>query len=916
MKLSAGTRFLWAKKGKDDDLLWLPLITHLEDSAALAGLIWDNWLSRGAKLQLATGANCDEATVRKLMMFVAAAHDIGKATPVFQAKTSMYSMSIIDRELEERIAAVIPIKRYNEFISPTSTPHAFASQVILEKYGFPRGVAVVAGAHHGKPPTANDLMNNGIISRPDNFHLEKEGKSEWEEVWLELIDFALKLAGFEQISDIPIPDMPAQVLLTGLLIMIDWIASNEAYFPYIDFYADIQTGIGRVRAQKAFERIDFLKTAQIPGEEWSRPGFFSERFGFEPRPLQVAAVQRAALIDKPGLFIIEGSMGIGKTEAALAVAEVFCNKAGRSGVYFALPTQATSDGIFPRILDWLQTLRGMHSVNLVHAKAQFNERNRALTRLEGARSVFEEDNEAGVPAVAAWFEGQKKSLLADFAVGTIDRLLQAALKQKHVMLRHLGLANKVVIVDECHAYDAYMSEYLEQALRWLGAYGVPVILLSATLPADKARALTAAYLGRNAGLDGIRDQVCSSAYPRMTYTDGDSVQRVGVDRGSESKVVHIERLADRELIPTLANLLKDGGCAGVIVNSVKRAQTLAVMLRERFGEDAVRLLHSRFTATDRLRRENELLSELGKPQKSTRPQLRIVVGTQVLEQSLDIDFDLMFTDLCPMDLLLQRIGRLHRHERIRPSGLSEARCFVMGAEEKLDPASSYIYGEYLLMRTRLLLPQNICLPDDISPLVEAVYGGDRAILPDTLNAADYDEAEQEWNAHLTMQSQKAKTFMLKKPSTSRRSNLVDWLNVEIPVSEAAGEAAVRDSKGSVEVIAVRQGGDGCFYPLSGGEALPLSTPDGKTAMLIARECLRLPNALAYERGRDKLAELIYELETLTLSHFKSWLNSPWLKESLILPFGIDGKVRIMGHCLWYDGFEGLKYIKEELNEGT
>ena len=164
-------------------------------------------------------------------------------------------------------------------------------------------------------------------------------------------------------------------------------------------------------------------------------------------------------------------MGAGKTEAALVCAEILAAKTKRTGVFFALPTQATSDGIFPRLLDWIKNLDtdSVHAIELAHGKAQFNEDYQAL-RLFGGDANVGEDEDDGV-IVHQWFGGPKKTLLADFVAGTIDQLLLAALKQKHVMLRHLGLAGKVVVIDECHAYDAYMGQYLYRALNWLGVPG-------------------------------------------------------------------------------------------------------------------------------------------------------------------------------------------------------------------------------------------------------------------------------------------------------------------------------------------------------------------------------------------------------------------------------------------------------------
>lgn len=296
------------------------------------------------------------------------------------------------------------------------------------------------------------------------------------------------------------------------------------------------------------------------------------------------------------------------------------------------------------------------------------------------------DDDAGA-AVYQWFEGRKKSMLADFVVGTVDQLLQLALKQKHVMLRHVALMNKVVIIDECHAYDAYMNVYLKRALNWLGRYKVPVILLSATLPAAKRDDLVRAYLNRDAATSrrrrrDIQNEEANSDYPLMTYTDGDNVLQKHVEAGVMPLNVKVNRIYENDVVDLLEDLLSDGGCAAIIVNTVKHAQELAERLKAEFGDD-VSLLHSRFTATDRISKEDILRKQLGKAGTGTkRPHRLIVVGTQVIEQSLDIDFDVMISELCPIDLLLQRMGRLHRHNRNRPDKLKKRNALCSNVRTK------------------------------------------------------------------------------------------------------------------------------------------------------------------------------------------------------------------------------------------
>src|SRR5699024_6222062 len=242
--------------------------------------------------------------------------------------------------------------------------------------------------------------------------------------------------------------------------------------------------------------------------------------------------------------------------------------------------------------------------------------------------------------------------LDDFVVGTVDQFLLLALKQKHLALRHLGFSKKVIIIDEVHSYDAYMSQYLERALEWMGAYEVPIIILSATLAADSRKRLIESYI-KGKGFKKTEVEVQAGAYqtdayPIITYTDGKQVKQVShTGTLKENEVtVQVEKI-DEEAVHSLIDILsKQDGIIGIIVNTVKRSQDLAKYCIEKYDEETVELLHSNFIATDRTKKEENLLKMIGKNAK--RPKHKIIIGTQVIEQSLDIDFDVLISDLAPM----------------------------------------------------------------------------------------------------------------------------------------------------------------------------------------------------------------------------------------------------------------------------
>ncbi|MCL4463233.1 MAG: CRISPR-associated helicase Cas3' [Firmicutes bacterium] len=927
-KLSYEARSLWAKKSRDGSLFWLPLVTHMADSAAVAQKLWDHWLSEGAKLAIVSGlfpayAGDDPESAEQLakqsFMFLSAVHDLGKATPVFQAKKTVCSE--LDRRMLERIQeSGLPMKPTVYFARAVKTPHALATQLLLEHAGCDKSIAVILGAHHGKPPDNVTLINCGIGSYAENFHLGKEGKEAWVAIQRELLDFALNLSGFPSVKEIPKPSMAAQVLLSGLVIMADWIASNEAQLPYISL-EDVRLPDSKARVELAWELLD-LPYPWEADNLWMRSDLYRERFAFTSNTVQSITAQAAVSIRTPGILVLEAPMGVGKTEAALVAAEIFADKAKRKGVFFALPTQATSDGIFPRILKWVEQLDSeeLHSMRLMHGKAEFNDVFRTLT---GGVNIGED--EGGGVIVHGWFEARKKAMLDDFVVGTIDQLLLAALKQKHVMLRHLGLANKVVIIDECHAYDAYMSQYLNMALSWLGAYRVPVIVLSATLPAKKRQEVIGAYLNIKSESAEVKPQtddplgrsrhtqeqtpewISCSEYPLITFTDGDKIGQITVPTDGIVREVELQFLSEDALLEKLEQLLSAGGCAGIVVNTVKRAQELTRTMSEHFARDAVRLLHSRFLAPDRAEKEKKLLEEMGKPGASSqRPNKRIVIGTQVLEQSLDIDFDVLVTDICPMDLLLQRIGRLHRHERERPEKLRDALCLIIGLDgDSFEAGTEEIYGTYLLMRTKACLPHRLVLPHDISKLVQDVYNDGISPLPES---PEYLKSITEHKKRIADKEKRARDFRVSPPWLD--GDLSGWLNTY--VSDKGGEAAVRDGDESIEVLLVWKKRDGKLYFLpwieNEHELLQNEIPNGEQARSLARCSVRLPAILCAPWMIENTIKFLEDLNTDQLSE---WQKSPWLAGELVLILDENFSATLGDYRLVYDQQFGLLHEKED-----
>lgn len=930
---------LWAKKNRNASGMckWLPLSVHLNDTMEVCRLIWEHWLSDGVKEFMINSiktngevSNFDdrEKPARSLCKFLGAVHDIGKATPYFQLKRSFRRDEELDGQILENLKSA-GFKELDKFYTATELKesHQSMGQFMLAKRGVNMTVADIVGAHHGRPMSMTKSMD---ISNTNFFYQVNDANSEIYKTWMdihdELFNRALEAAGYESVDEIPLISQPAQVLFSALLIMADWITSNEKYFPLIDIAS---FDISNTRVEEGY-----IKWRDDRTEIWS-PDFvdvnkiYEERFKldggakFVPRDAQRKITEVIEKTNEPGIVIFEAPMGMGKTEAALVAVEQLAKKTGRTGMFFGLPTQATSNGIFSRVSAWLENLTDdvskERSVRLIHGKAALN---KEFSDLPKSRNIHEEDtNDKNTVSVNDWFSGRKLSMLDDFTVGTIDQFLLVALKQKHLMLRHLGFANKVVVIDEVHAYDDYMGVYLYQAIKWMGAYGVPVVVLSATLPIEKRNELVKNYLeGKDIFLEDGEAELPeefykNESYPLLTLTDGEKViqfEDFEKEAGTNFDIYKLSK-AESEDIAELIKSITNEGVVGVIVNTVRKAQEYARICSEIFGEENVFLLHSSFIATDRYKKEEELLKTIGK--NGDRPKFKIVIGTQVIEQSLDIDFDVLITELAPMDLILQRMGREHRHKNNkRPEHLATPKVYVLNSTEyDFDKGSTYVYDEYLLFRTEYFLPQKINLPNDISHLVQLVYS-EKELTLDNKFVEIYNEYKRKYKTNMANKESSAKDYRIDcpiAPDFSEEDLIVKWIenpNDDAEASETKASAQVRDSDESIEVIALKKCEGG--YEFFDEKGL-LDIADNKTAMKMATHTLRLPRQVFYGEGLDKVIKFLkdYYIENLS-----EWGSQSWLKNNHGIIFDENGEFKIFDKILKYDKKYGL-IVKKEGDDG-
>jgi CRISPR-associated endonuclease/helicase Cas3 len=567
------------------------------------------------------------------------------------------------------------------------------------------------------------------------------------------------------------------------------------------------------------------------------------------RDLQSVSVDLAEQLTTPGIAIVEAPMGEGKTEAAIFLADHWNAALKQRGCYFALPTQATSNQMFGRVRDYLAGRYADSRVllQLLHGHAALSAEFETLLK-EGAKpnlalqldgvhdeQINQGDCCAANVAAAEWFTYRKRGLLAPFGVGTVDQALMAALQTKHVFVRLFGLAHKTVIIDEVHAYDAYMSALLERLLSWLAALKSPVVLLSATLPKKRRDALIKAYQSGLGASQAVYANDAEDRYPRITWATelAGGVRRLQTSaQNSRSLNLRLVNGDILKLAEQLQEALKVGGCAAVICNTVRRAQEVYEALKPFFpgkaddGLPVLDLLHARYLFKDRADRETRTLIRFGKSEtevtdrdgrthKVRRPKCAVLVSTQIIEQSLDLDFDLMVTELAPVDLMLQRAGRLHRHQRDeseRPPTLRQPQLWISAPTIGDDGLPDFgvnklVYDEHILLRSWLEVKDGepIAIPDNIEDLIEAVYNADRYCLQESLTV-HWQETKDKMLKKLQKKEAKAKPVRILPPWDEEL--LEDFnreLNEDNPEKHKSLQALTRDDETpSVSVVFLTQ----------------------------------------------------------------------------------------------------------------
>lgn len=809
---------LWAKTGEGDQTHLL--IYHLIDVAEVAHLLWEHTLGKRTRAEVSQTLGLSEEQAGRFLAFVIGLHDLGKASPAFQRKY-------------EPIIPLLQAQGLPFGFGQVDVPHGIMTTVSLGYKGhgllidsgmMERGIAIalarVIGGHHGVWPHNTALHDAyDALSAP------------WEDARERLF------VAYRDLYQPPL--LPASldletkalnaflVMLSGFTTIADWLGSMSDYFPLEQAWIPLDAYRQRARqqAEDALRETGWLRDTSD-----ARPLSLSDLLpdpSNEPNPVQQAVLAHTSELSGQALILIEAPTGIGKTEIAFHLCSQLIDRDALRGLYIAMPTQATSNQMHTRTTRYLQTRypRGNWQPRLLHSQAAWQMDQKPLTPTH----VYEDRTEDRTGTEVNWFVSNKKrGLLEPFAVGTVDQALLSVLWTRHFFVRLFGLRHKVLIFDEVHAYDTYMNELFMTLLGWMHRLGSSVIILSATLPNTSRCKLVEQFGGQISALD---DTALCNTRLTLVSGEGDTFAH-SLDAATQQREVRIEWLAAESLLATLEDATREGGCVAILCNTVGHAQEQYRTLQEAqegggLANCELYLFHARTPAAWREKTEHDVTERFGR--KGPRPQRAILVATQVIEQSLDLDFDLLITELPPIDLLIQRIGRLHRHARPdRPVLLREPHVLILEpAMQEGLPAfgdSEFVYDRFLLLASWAALQgrDRLCLPDQSRELIETVYGEDWQALP-------WGEAlAQVRPIYATRQGDSEYHASLKHIPPPAEKRLLDGQNTGLdeddPTLHEAFRALTREIEPTVQVI--------CLHQVEAGTALE---PDGSEPVDLKRK---------------------------------------------------------------------------------
>lgn len=773
----------WGKTEKDGARYHL-LPYHCLDVAAVGWVLLDP--AKPLCRRLACQLKIAPELLQRLFVFFLCLHDIGKFAVAFQGLVPGLSPDLVPPDARKNYTERHDSLGYGlwcgegglyERLEVDDKPVWFAQSPDPRQLRRTLDVwmSIVTG-HHGIPPK-NSPFN---LSN----HFSKQDEESAYHYLLAMSRLLISSSALEILADKAFCKRLkfASWALAGLVVLADWLGSSRQPDEFcrnkmlLDEYWHNNALPFAVKAVEA-ARLEPTVVAPYVGTR--------HLFGFirELTPLQKWAEERE-LTDTNQLFILEDVTGAGKTEAALTLAHRLMANGLADGLYVALPTMATANAMYERLSKAYRNLfakDALPSLALAHGARHLSDgfrRSLVLPENRDCRRTYAKDEETAEAFCGAWLaDSRKKALLAEVGVGTLDQALLAVLPARHQSLRCLGLGRKVLIVDEVHSFDPYMNHLLHRLLEYHAAQGGSAILLSATLPRTMRENYLSAF-ACGAGLDAPELKQLQ-AYPLATHfpASGQAETAFSTRREVErtSSVVLLDSAA--QALDVIREAVQRGKCVCWVRNTVGDAiRTYRQLVKQDWMEkDRLSLFHSRFAMIDRQRIESDTLEFFGKESSAELRRGRVLIATQVVEQSLDLDFDLMISDLAPIDLLIQRLGREHRHvrdaagNRLNGDGAVDEReapvFYIVGPPATDEPEESWLkaalpgtqavyqhVGQLWLTHRLLGKAGRLSMPGDARTLIEGVYGDEaEAAIPEGLSGLTW-KAVGEDSGKLSMAS--------------------------------------------------------------------------------------------------------------------------------------------------------------------
>ncbi|MBC8177532.1 MAG: CRISPR-associated helicase Cas3' [Deltaproteobacteria bacterium] len=646
---------------------------------------------------------------------LAALHDLGKISPGFQRKCKAW--------LEEN--GLTKIAGNGCWDTGMESDHGKVSHAAIQTFLVEKGidrktakfVSTVLGAHHGRltPPSDRGYRPQKAISETcSSIDWDPGRKANAQKIWGRFT---------ESNTSFTFSDTSASLWwLAGLTSVADWIGSDERFFSSENNEHPVNNEVAALQALDTigFRQIEFIRNLSFHDlfHDAEKPEILWVSNEMQEKTL--------AVINGPGVYVIEAPMGMGKTEAALWAAYQILVSGKGTGIYFALPTQATSNRMHLRMNEFVRRIsRASNASRLIHGNAWLMDQTAGLLPAATSPGSVSEDARSG----RDWFASAKRALLAPFGVGTVDQALLGVVAAKHFFVRHFALAGKVVILDEVHSYDLYTGTLIDKLITTLEGLGCTVVVLSATL-SGKRRGQIVSHPDDNSNKAEL-------PYPLITGRHEGNPLEPAAAAPPTSRTIKVDFITAEDAAKEAINLAQNGGAVLWICNTVDSAQKQYQRFTGLTQEDfPVGLLHSRFPFWRREEIEAEWMTRFGK-NGATRCG-SILVSTQIVEQSVDLDADLLITELAPTDMLLQRLGRLWRHNRKdddRP--VDTARLCIVKEKNSLEDfrnmepkaiidalgGKAHVYDPFVLLRSLdVWHGQNeVNIPAQIRMLIELTY---------------------------------------------------------------------------------------------------------------------------------------------------------------------------------------------------